>query len=831
MPKCSHCNEEKSRAEFSTKQLKKPSHERRCAACTARAGNSAPFLPSTIASTAAAHSTPTGTATQPHPIGSGLTHQHVELMHSLLAVLLSPNRKSRLPRYLSEQSDEAFSDYLVHVLFSRDIFVIMKWLVIPLIDGLIHGHDRINGNATCPYIGPSGATWPILFWLCQWKLLERQFGWQGGDTMVAIVLSTPGINVNQVIENKTNAGFFAVKYGSVQTLRILAIKGINMQHRDFRNRTLLYNALELPNPEMLRIILDNNVPAHEIFIASESLETGKFHIQSTADRLLNLFVENMRTIMDSGEVAPGLLSWINLKTRPSTKDVVSSLILVLQYGSSFTKGGATPLFKFMGHVFQGQEHVEEHLRIPDEFKRVCESLLGLWYPASIRAEIRAFDEQRERELQQHQEDELIECPICLSSFDKKTTLYCGHSFCRKCIIGQGSMPRDRGLAATCPICRAALCKDLCPPTSRREVNESSESATFLTGNCMGNLDSNILFSYVQQLMHLSELTDDQVMEEAKAQSFYTDSFPIQDLREKLHTRVQQGHLNAKKEEEFTFTSRSSAEGGNNPQQTLQNAKTLVMIELSSTHSICSGDHTFIAPKDGPVILQISVKGVPVLAHISNNSRYTIISKSVADNLCLKRIEKLQTKKFREGLSGKRMPNFRFTCLEKFSFSIGGIDVTLRNAVEISPDPDMNAIGIQLGQDFFYSARYCVVDTAVGNSDNESPRYMRTDGGMSWIASDCDSESLRYYSHDGKSCRLPIFHFNPNVTGRFNAMSLKWDASFTECNWCSRIFPEGMHSCAVCYEKAGVDAYYCDESCQKAAWKIHKATHVAHDGNG
>ena len=338
------------------------------------------------------------------------------------------------------------------------------------------------------------------------------------------------------------------------------------------------------------------------------------------------------------------------------------MILILQNGSSFTKGGATPLFEFMGFVFRGQEHLEEHLRIPAEFKRVCECLLGFWYPSLIHAEIRAFDEQCELELQQRQDGELIECPICLSSFDKKMTLYCGHSFCLQCIIRRGSMSRDCRLAATCPICHAALCKDLCPPPSLQQVSESSESATLLTGNYMGNLDSNLLYSYVQQLMHLSTLTDIQVMEEAKAQSFYSDSIPIQDLRKKLRTRVEQGHLSARKEEECTITS-SSTEGGNAPQHTPRNVKTFVMIELSTTVSICTGDHTFIAPKDGPVIFQIAIKGVPVLAHISNNSRYTIISQSVVDNFRLKRIEKLQTKKFREALSGKRMPNFRFTCLD------------------------------------------------------------------------------------------------------------------------------------------------------------------------
>jgi hypothetical protein len=112
---------------------------------------------------------------------------------------------------------------------SEDTFLRLGWLIMPLIDGLTHGNDRINANATCPHIGPNGAKWPILFWVCQWRLLMVKLGWYGGDVMVAMVLATPGINVNQIIDNKTNAGFFAVKYGAPGTLQMLIDSGLDMQ--------------------------------------------------------------------------------------------------------------------------------------------------------------------------------------------------------------------------------------------------------------------------------------------------------------------------------------------------------------------------------------------------------------------------------------------------------------------------------------------------------------------------------------------------------------------------------------------------------------------------
>jgi hypothetical protein len=224
--------------------------------------------------------------------------------------------------------------------------------------------------------------------------------------------------------------------------------------------------------------------------------------------------------------------------------------------------------------------------------------------------------------------------------------------------------------------------------------------------------------------------------------------------------------------------------------------------------------------------------VPVVAHISNNSRYTTISASAARTFSLKRLEKLRSLAFRDVLTGKRLKNRSITRLEEFVFSVGGIEVTLRNAVEI--DPDMDGIGVQLGQDFFLSAAWCAVDVQVDmhTSDcrgNQEALYMRTDGMCSWFIGKCDSkhsESLRYYSHGGKTARLPLLRFNPHKDARINAITLKCDATFTECSWCCRTFPEGMHSCPVCYD-VGEDVYYCDERCQKAAWKVHKANKKGH----
>jgi hypothetical protein len=84
---------------------------------------------------------------------------------------------------------------------------------------------------------------------------------------------------------------------------------------------------------------------------------------------------------------------------------------------------------------------------------------------------------------------------------------------------------------------------------------------------------------------------------------------------------------------------------------------------------------------------------------------------------LKRLEKLQSFAFRDAVTGKRIKNMSVTCLEKFILSVGGVEVTLRNAVVI--DPDMDGIGIQMGQDFFLSAAWCVVDVQISAHTTDS----------------------------------------------------------------------------------------------------------------
>lgn len=156
---------------------------------------------------------------------------------------------------------------------------------------------------------------------------------------MSMVLATPGVDVKAVLENKCNAAFFAVKYGSPKTLDLLIEAGINIQQRDCFGQTVLYNALEYPNPDILRRVLDH-VPATEMFLSTIRRTEQEIQI-SASNRILSLN-RAVDTPTDVSQRYEGSFSWIHLGGPPSVQDVAESLILVRQRGASFTQGPPLP---------------------------------------------------------------------------------------------------------------------------------------------------------------------------------------------------------------------------------------------------------------------------------------------------------------------------------------------------------------------------------------------------------------------------------------------------------------------------------------------------------
>jgi len=212
-----------------------------------------------------------------------------------------------------------------------------------------------------------------------------------------------------------------------------------------------------------------------------------------------------------------------------------------------------------------------------------------------------------------------------------------------------------------------------------------------------------------------------------------------------------------------------------------------------------------------------VNGVPIFARISNRSLYTTISAEVAEELGLKKIERLRSRKF-IAVNGIKMRD-QITGLEPIVIGIGDINVKLRNAVEMATyngDKDDMNFGVQLGMDFLVSARWSPIDFEISEG-----QYMQSiDGESIHTLSKPSKGMLRFYSDDGKVAHVPLLPFGPHKGVINYLLSVKGTTKFDQCMWCNRMFPEGMLTSGIC-QQAGKLASYCDERCQLAAHKCHK----------
>lgn len=620
---------------------------------------------------------------------------------------------------------------------------------------------------------------PLLHWVCQFRFLNCKLGCNLTEDVVKLVLRA-GANPNATLpSNQTSAIFFAVKYANVKSVDMLLQAGANIQQKDVFGRSCLYNALEYPNPLIIRRLLEH-LPATEMFPSSTPDGEEEFLI-STADTLLS-FV--------TAENSP--IPWTNLGD-PSVNDLQEAFILIRQQGARLTERASSYPLAVIGYSFTAAQH--PLIRKPEMLQQLAKVLVGVHIPENCKPD-KETSISTERLEEMEEDEEPYECPMCLEVSKKLITLYCGHTYCRSCIVEYGKKQTNNG----CPLCRSQLC---------REVSFNSRGNVLSFHHVMG------INEEASKRQGPKYFTNEQLAAEAKAQGLYSSFSSYASLRSKIETELTNGVRTSKQIQPIQMNNvrdtRTGRQSGN------LHGRGRFRMELASNVPLVLGTPPSIfslCPHDGPVGIEISICGTPLLARISSQSIYTVFSKSVVDQLGLKRIEKLKSRKFVDTNTAKFVKNSTFTCLEPMKLCFQGIEVTLRNAIEISPDPSSLLFGVQLGHDFLYSGLLSVADVKVGEGDG---LFYRVVGEDSWPTSNHTSkESFRYYSHDGKMADLPLIHFNPFGRGTILGISLRENVSFKQCNWCCRAFPEGMLECLRC-----PGYYYCDERCQRAAWKIHK----------
>lgn len=217
-------------------------------------------------------------------------------------------------------------------------------------------------------------------------------------------------------------------------------------------------------------------------------------------------------------------------------------------------------------------------------------------------------------------------------------------------------------------------------------------------------------------------------------------------------------------------------------------------------------------------INIAVRGVPMFAYIADHCRYTIVSRSVAEQLRISRDDYLtSTEKFVRASDGNQVAGFKFTLLEPFWIQLDDVDVCIRNAIEIDPDP-APFYGIRLGKDFFKSAMVCSIDLQMElHGEQELRRMWRRREDTFVPAEQTTKEALRYYKWDGTYAILNVLRFQPWSEAQSDDFTVPLHTPIWFCDWCEREFPERMKFCDTC----GVCSSYCSRQCQVAAWPVHK----------
>ena len=236
------------------------------------------------------------------------------------------------------------------------------------------------------------------------------------------------------------------------------------------------------------------------------------------------------------------------------------------------------------------------------------------------------------------------------------------------------------------------------------------------------------------------------------------------------------------------------------------------VELSATCTIDGDQMLLVHPQTGPVVVPIEIKGVSILAYLSLNSFVTVVPISVVKTFGL-RTKPMASDKFISPIGRTISVS---AVVDELKFHLGSIEVCLNNAVVVKNEVEGMMDGILLGRDFFASAAWVRCSTRL-----QDKTFVITDGGYTdnlFLPDQADE--LRYYSRDGKTCRLPFVHIaNLATSEMFFLLTIDDDmlkTVFGECEWCCRCFPsDGMLKC----ERGGKSHFYCDEECKSQGDEI------------
>jgi len=606
-------------------------------------------------------------------------------------------------------SREILTSRLRRVLFETPqdrAFCVIGWLINPLVTALLNNTQDNLSVQIVPYgYNQSKETdekdrmvggmepQSLLHWICQWKLLQLQCGWKGHDDMVDLLIHA-GADVNAQLENtKVTPLFFAVKYASVDTCRLLVEAGANVCHKDCRKQTCLRNILPQANPYTLQYLLSKGLDPHETFVTEHNFDRTKIRINAL-DILLTEFVTPEPDV-----------SWATIGMA-SVDDYAMCCLILLRKGVQISPHYADVTY-FLGHYLQGSVKA---LKRSFYTQKMAAFMLGQWLPPMVRDELAMIDANRNynkgnRVSQDNCEKECANCSIKRGA-SNAIVVACGHTICLDCLS------RTK---AKCPTCHLPLGRDLLPPA----VDITREART--------------LNKEQQRRSGLSQLTPEQLQFECQARNLVVAQNDIQ--QHCIDSLVADW-------QDFTLSSASSNADNDTNVDKDGNTGTRIVPELSLSNTVISEDNfLWVAPSSGSVMIPIVVKGIPIFALLSTTSPCTVLSPRFVRTFCFHTNQNLQTtldnplKYVRAEDDNQKLANKNassdhlrrnnieaaprkpqviaaaqicVTAVKDFSFSLGksGITIRLQSAMQAyAPHTQNWPVGVILGLDFLQSAEW------------------------------------------------------------------------------------------------------------------------------
>ena len=694
MPLCSECGNERPRVDYSKAQLKKSAKERRCNHCI-----QAELLQEEHQDGSRDHSiAPTATN---RSLVALLVEEVVPILLQRGIPRLSSHDISTSNTTSNTSNSTKLRRRLLQV-FQQDS---MLWLSIPFLEGLLYAGDMINRRVFVP---GSNEPFPLLMCVCQFKLFKKQFQYKGDNDMVAWALRAGAI-VNETLANGCSALFFAVKYGNHETIQLLVHAGADTHMHDIYGQSAWKNAVEYANPAIIQALIQLGVSVDEkIETTGRDAATAGRQYQTIPDFMLHQFIST-----SSGSPSGDPFSWF-LFGIPTLEDYAVSLIRLLQAGAHFSTidmGLSVCVHAASPQISQKMEHKKRQLLI-----LLGRVLFGDLLPVAIAKEAQQYtpppasqSHKHHHRISQnaHPSDSPPVCKLCnhvMGDRDRPITLYCGHAFCLQCIQhdiqqlstststsrSQSSHPSSKNKPrTTCPECHRRLARDILMPSIRE-----AQPPSHLLGIDHRNEEES------SEPRGPWVLSDKQLDLECHARGIIETDLSREERLEEIESE---------------------------PKLSLSH-----LLELSATQSFEIDGRQYLAPKAGPVVIPIRVKGVPILAWLSPTSPLTVLSKDFVDAFGLER-KSLSSQEFVQYDGSELEP---FWAVGEFSFlldstigdSVGdSIEIRLNNAIcyqfdESDSSSNDRPRGVQLGMDFFDSASWtqvtCLLDNELFEDDQD-----------------------------------------------------------------------------------------------------------------